>query len=389
MAHRVRSVLAGAALLLLLRSRAPPEFRFFVSRTLSRMESQHTPQSSPRDALPPIEGWLPSPGDEEWDEDAAPPAPNPRRAKLRLALLFLLTLAVGAVLGSLATRQRYKGHQVVASVNGALITEPDFLHRMEITTGDNTLRQMVTDQLQLQYARKRGVFPAEAEVIARYKKLSDQPSFGQYLAATHQGPEDVMQSLRVSLAREAVVTKGTTVSDAEARAYYDRQTDPRNPRARYYTPRSVTLAVIKTRSQPQAELAAAELARGAAFDKVAQKYSEDASRQRGGVLPPVLFGRTPSSRVSGAEAAVFALQVGEQTGPRQFAGLWWILRCLDKKPEVIKPFADVADECRENALLEKSLPAQSGAVRESYQKFIKDANIRAFWPQYKYVIGGR
>jgi foldase protein PrsA len=353
------------------------------------MEPQQTPHSAPRGALPPIEGWLPAPDEEEWSEDAADPAPEPRKARLRMALLLLVTLAVGAAAGSLATRQRYKGRQVVASINGVLITEPDFLHRMEITTGDNTLRQMVTEQLQLQYARQRGVFPAEADVLARYKKLSEQPSFGQYLAATHQGPEDVMQGLRVSLAREAVVTRGETVTDAEVRAYYDRQTDPRNPRARYYTPRSVTLAVIKTRSRQQVDLAASELAQGAAFDKVAARYSQDASRQRGGVLPPVPFGRTPSSRVSGAEAIVFALQVGEQTGPRQIAGDWWIIRCLDKKPAVIKPFAEVVDECRENALLEKSLPARSEAVHESYQKFSKDANIRAFWPQYKYVIGGR
>ena len=240
------------------------------------MESQHTPQSSPRDALPPIEGWLPSGEEEEWDEDAAPPAPNPRRAKLRLTLLFLLTLAVGAALGSLATRQSYKGRQVVASVNGVLITEPYFLHRMEIETGDDILRKMVTDQLQLQYARKRGVFPTEADVMARYKKLSEQPSFGQYLAATHQGPEDVMQSLRVSACPRSRVTKGTTVSDAEARAYYNRQTDKSNPQARYYTPKSVSLAVIKTRSQQQTEQAAAELAKGAEFDKVAQNTARTA-----------------------------------------------------------------------------------------------------------------
>lgn len=338
-------------------------------------------------ALPPMAGWLER-LEEEPETTIIPPPPSPL-ARRKIVFFLLTGLLLGTIIGSLATRQHYKGAQVVASVNGVLITEPEFVHRMEMTTGDTTLRQMVTEELQLQYARKAGVLPTEAAVRARYKQVSEDPAFGQYLAATRQSPEDVMQSLRVSMAQDALLTRGATVSEADVQAYYARQTDAQNPHARFYTPPSVTIAVITTHSRQQADLAAAELAKGTAFSQIAARYSTDSSKLRGGLLPPVLWGRTPSRHVSGAQETIFAMQVGEQRGPVQLAGLWWIIRCLDKKNAVVKPFASVQAQCRDSALLEKGLPANGRAEHASYQQFVKAAAVRAFWAQYKATINTR
>ena len=272
---------------------------------------------------------------------------------------------------------------------GVVIREPDFLHRMETTAGNAALSQMVAEELQLQYARKLGVMPRESEVIARYKKLSEQANFGAYLASTQQGPEDVMRSIRVQMAQSAIVNKGITISDEDARAYYARQTDKKNPAAKFYTPPTVTIEIITTKTRDKAEQAAAELAKGTPFGQVAQKYSEDSSKSNGGVLPPVQLGRTFASKMGVVEPTIFGLQVGQQVGPKQMAGSWWVIHCLDKKPEIIKSFEDVKNECQEGALLQKSLPARSKQVHDDYVAFQKSANIRAFWPQYKNVIGGR
>ena len=357
------------------------------------MESPEIPASSRSkpDTLPPIAGWL-EPVEEEsdyYEEEVAIEPPLPPKTRRKIALLLIATLLASGVTGALLTRQRYKGRQVIASVNGVIIDEPNFLHRMEAQVGNDTLRQMVSEELQLQYARKLGVFPSNAEVAARYKQISEQPKFGQYLASTHQTPGDVFHALQVTLAADGLVTKGATVSDAEARAYYARESDKNNPQARYYTPRTVTIEVVKARSKTQIEQAASELAKKTPFAQVAAKYSEDASARAGGVLPPVPYGRTPSTHVNGAQEQVFGLQIGEQTGPTQIAGFWWIIRCLDKKPEITRPYEDVKEECLHNVLIAKGLPANGEKVRDDYRKFMKDANIRAFWPQYKYIIGGK
>ena len=356
------------------------------------MESPEIRSTPPpkSDALPPIAGWLEPVDESEYYEEEVPiDPPLAPKVKRRIALLVIAALLVGGASGALLTRQRYRGKQVVASVNGVVIDEPAFLHRMEMETGNNTLRQMVSDELQLQYARKLGVYPTEADVLARYKQMSEQPTFGQYLLSTHQTSADVLRSICVTLAADGLVTKGAIVSDAEVRAYYDRNVDKNNPRARYYTPRTVSIEVVKNRSQAQINQAAAELAKNAPFAQIAAKYSEDASRASGGVLPPVPYGRTPSTRVTGAQEKVFGMQIGEQMGPIEMAGSWWLIRCLDKKPETLRSFEEVKDECRHNVLIAKGLPANGEKVRENYRKFMKDANIRAFWPQYKRIIGGK
>lgn len=335
-------------------------------------------------------GWLEAEDESEYYEEEVPVAPpTPPKTRRNMALLLILGLLVGGIAGSLLTRQRYKGKQVVASVNGVVIAEPYFFHRMEMQVGNATLRQMVADELQLQYARKLGVYPSEQEVSARYKQMSEQPNFGQYLASTHQTPGDILQTLRVTLAADNLVTRGAAVGEAEVRAYYDREADKTNPNARYYTPKTVTLAVIITHDKARIAQAASELAKGVPFAQVAKQYSEDASRDKGGVMPPLPYGRALALRKLGIQDKVFGMAIGEQMGPVLLAGSWYIARCLDKKPEVLRPFEEVKDECRHNALMAKGLPANAEKVRDEYRKFMKDANIRAFWPEYKYIIGAK
>ena len=362
-----------------------------ITASMDKPATQEPSDTSAQPALPPMTGWLQpnnranaNAGDTLAQRNSKPQPKS--RPMLKMALLLLVAVGVGGVAGSLLTRQRYKAKQVVASINGVVVSESDFIHRLEITNGDATLRQIVADELQLQYARKRNVYPSDAEVMAKYKTISEQPSFGQYLTTTHQTPEDVLRGIRLTLAQAALVNQGSAVTDAEVRAFYDKQTNRHDPQARYYTPKTVTIAVITSKNREKIRQAAADLARGMAFAQAAAKHSEDTSKDNGGVLPPVIYGRTPLSRMAGVEDKIFSLQTGQQIGPEQIAGNWWLIRCLDKKPEVTKSFEEVQNECRESALLEKSVPLQANQVQASYLKFMKDANVRAFWPQYKNVI---
>ncbi len=291
-----------------------------------------------------------------------------------------MTACFGA--GVFFTRQHYKAVETVASVNGTEITKGEFYRRLEMAAGVEVLRGMAGEQLTLEYARKKGVMPTEAEVQARFDQESAKPDFDQALAQRRQTPEDFKQALRVSMAQAKALGKGIAVSDAEARKFYEANISRANPLARYYTPEQVEIAVVVTQTEARSNKALADLRQDLPFSTVAKNYSQDASKDNGGVLPPVLRGRTASRKIPGLEQALFGMKIGEQIGPRKFAGVWWIIRCLDKKPEVTQPFEKVREECRTGAMLMKGIPANAKSVETDFQKFQREANIQAFWPQY-------
>jgi parvulin-like peptidyl-prolyl isomerase len=82
---------------------------------------------------------------------------------------------------------------------------------------------------------------------------------------------------------------------------------------------------------------------GAAFEALAQRHSEDASRQDGGLLPP--FGRGFQHP---AAAAAFTLQPGQVCEPFEAAyrggQRWFAVYCLERLPGREATFAELRDE---------------------------------------------
>lgn len=309
-----------------------------------------------------------------------------RRLRIPPIVLILLALVAGMAVGALVARQHYKAKNVVAAVNGVVITKDDFFHRMELASGPQILHQMVGEELQLQYATKMGLAPTDKEVDAQFDQMSKMPGFWQKLAASNQSVEDFKRTIRVQLAAAAVLGKGQRVTETEMRAFYKAQTDPRNPKAQFYTPATVRIEVIITKTEARAQAALHELAGGSSFAAVAKTYSQDGSHLNGGLLPPFAQGRTKVSQVPGLEEAIFGLPINGQLGPQKFAGAWWIIRCVDKSAAVTQPFDQVKDECRNGVLVAKGLSANASKTQQAFHDFQKSATIQAFWPQYSQAL---
>lgn len=330
--------------------------------------------------------------DEEWDEGYDPIAEQKEQRRRRIYTIFsyVLTLVVGLTVGTLVTRQRYHAMKAIVSINGQTINEDGFVHRMEVASGRQTLERLANEMLQDQYAKKLGVVVTKEEVVARYRDLSSRPEFPQYMATTHQGPEDIANDIRLELTVNKIVGRNVTVTDAEARNYYKQQTDKSNPQARFYTPPKATIQVITSRDKSRVLAAKAELDRGADFNSVAAKYSDDlTSKDHGGELPPLVRGRTVYSRIKGLEEVVFDTKTGEQRGPIQFGPLWSILRCVKQEPDSVVPYDKVQYECRVGAMMSRLPPGTAKAIRDNYIKFQQSAVIHTFRPEYKMVFGGR
>src|SRR5258708_7092813 len=98
-------------------------------------------------------------------------------ARWMVALGLVVGMIVGAGLGALLIRQRYRSHDVVVAVNGKIITKDEFFTRLQKQGGAVVLRQMVNEELVLQYAAKKGLLPTDSAVNARYAAQSRQRDF--------------------------------------------------------------------------------------------------------------------------------------------------------------------------------------------------------------------
>jgi foldase protein PrsA len=311
-----------------------------------------------------------------------------RTRSIAIACLWIaLGLCVGG--GAMWMRNRAREREVVVSVNGDVITKDVFYHRLEQAAGEQVIRQMVGEALQVQYAKREKSAPTDEDIARRYREVSRQQGFSQELVRTRRTPDDVKRELRVALCRINTLGKGVTVSDEEIRRYYDANVDPRNPQARYYQPETAQLAVIVMPTEDEAKKALADLHHGIPWATVAKTRSHDATKANGGLMPPLVRGRSNARRYAGFEETIFGMKIGETIGPRRFGGAWWLIRVLDRTAAATQPYEKVKDEARMGATLTKAIPGSSARVQAEFERFQKSAAINAFWVQYRDTVSAQ
>lgn len=303
--------------------------------------------------------------------------------------LALAGLCVGLAIGVLVMRHRRDAQAIVAAVNGSVISKDALFSRLQQTAGVPVMHKIVEEDLQLQFAQKKGVPATDAQVEARYQQMSRDSRFAASLAASGLSEDAYKSSLRVKIAQANVLTQGITVSDAEARAFYAAQSDPRNPQAQFYKPETISLRAISTATQPAAQRAMQELAANTPFELAASEYSMDPSKANGGRIAPLQRGRSPLAQVPSLEQALFGMKVGQLYGPISFNKAWWIFRCEDKTLGQSTPFDAVKDESRLGAAIVKGTRLNGKAIQAEFQQFERGSNLQAFWPQYQQAVTGR
>lgn len=327
--------------------------------------------------------------------DTLPPfpqvrTPEPPRPKTRLKLPIWLVAGgmflIGLLLGVAVMRHRNHTEQIVIAVNNDSITRDDLFNHLQDAAGLQTVHAMVQNLLQLQFAQKEGLAPTQAQVDAEFAKMNSRPNFAQALKGSGVLEGDFRENLRVQLAETNVITQGVTATDADARAYYQAQSNPSNVKAQFYRPAQISLRAIATKTEPQARQALTELASQTPFELVATTYSYDDSAKNGGLLAPLAFGRSPLHRTPALEQSVFAMKIGDQIGPVQFLGKWWIFRYQDKAAAVTVPYAQVQDQCLTGAKLIKGMAQNGKRITQEFNDFQRSSNLQAFWPQYQKAI---
>ncbi len=315
------------------------------------------------------------------------PAKPRRDYRLPLAAAAL-ALILGFVLGVYLIRHRHATAEVVASVNGTVITQSDLFEKLQSVAGQAAIHSMVEQDLQLQFAKQKGVVVTDAQVDTQLAKDQENPDFQKSLTARGLTLTAYRDALRVRLAQSMVYAQGVSVTDAEVQDWYKAASNPANPAAIYYQPEAVSLSVISVPTKELALRAMKELNSGTPFALVATAYSTETSRAQGGQIAPLILGRNPLSKTPALEKALFDLPVGQTYGPAAFGKAQWIFHCNSKTPAQTLPFKGVATEARQNALAAKGLKLNGAKIAKEFTDFQQSSKLTAFWPQYEQAVTG-
>ena len=190
-----------------------------------------------------------------------------------------------------------------------------------------------------QWGKKLGVKVTPADVQAELTTFIKQ-NFGgskaKYQAALkqqHVTDAQVRQNIKFTALQNKLVKKvtaGLSVSDDEARTYYDTHATS------YAKPQSRHVAHILVKTKALAQTIYNQLQKGADFAKLAKKYTIDtSSKPAGGDLGSIAKGQT----VPPFDKVAFSIPTGTVSKPVKSQYGWHVIKALGPvKPRTVVPF---------------------------------------------------
>lgn len=167
----------------------------------------------------------------------------------------------------------------------------------------------------------------------------------------------------------------TTVTDDELKAIYQQNIQQYQVPDRVHAEHILLTTVGKTDAEvaeikKTAESVLAQAKKGANFEELAKKYSEDpGSKTKGGDLGWLLRGQT----VPEFEKAAFSLPKGAISDLIRTQYGFHIIKVLDKETAHTKPFDEVKDSIRVPLLLQK-VDQEAGAISDKMSAEIRQSN---------------
>ncbi len=192
--------------------------------------------------------------------------------------------------------------------------------------------------------------------------------------AKYQIPEK--RVVRYALVDLTQIRQNTQVTDDELKAAYQENIQQYQVPNRFHAQHILLLTTGKTDAEvPEVKKQAEDILaqakkKGANFEDLAKKYSEDpGSKAKGGDLGWLVQGQT----VPEFERAAFALNKGEISGVVRTQYGFHIIKLVDKETAHTKTFDEVKDSLRTPMLLQKA-DQQAGAVADKISADIRQSN---------------
>lgn len=219
------------------------------------------------------------------------------------------------------------------------------------TLQDQALSVLVQRAQLVQKADDLHITISQKQIDDRLKQIKEryfggsEQKYQQELKGLKISDADVRDDVKAGLISEAIaqrVATGTTVTDAQIRAYYKKNL------VRFTQPDSREVSVIFVRDKATADRLYRQLAGGADFAALAKKFSEDPATKTQG-------GRTTLSRGQSAapevDTAAFSLKTGQLSKPVKTQFGWYIIQPEKAVvPKKVQPFAKVKEVIRQQLL---------------------------------------
>ncbi|KAF0217004.1 MAG: PpiC-type peptidyl-prolyl cis-trans [Geobacteraceae bacterium] len=242
-------------------------------------------------------------------------------------------------------KKEAKTGQVLAEVNGTVITTGDFNKELETLPPylkpmaetpegkKEMLETMVIRELILQEAKKNGVDKSQA--------VTDKL-------------EDLKKRVVVEAFLKKKVEEEANITDADLQKFYDQNKD------KFKSGEEVKASHILVKAEKEAQDILTQIKGGGKFEELAKKHSIDSAGAKGGDLG--WFGK--GAMLPEFEKVAFALKEGEVSGIVKTKFGYHIIKLTGKRPAGLRSFADVKDQIK--AAL---LPAKQ---QEVFQKLKDD-----------------
>jgi peptidyl-prolyl cis-trans isomerase D len=207
------------------------------------------------------------------------------------------------------------------------------------------------------------ITPDEAEIKATYEKNR----------AKYQVPEK--RILRYALADVNQIRQSTQISDDELKVQYQQDIQQYQVPNRVHVQHILLMTVGKTDAEieevhQKAEDVLKQAKKGAKFDELAKKYSEDpGTKDKGGDLGFITQGQT----VPEFEKTAFSQPVGSISDLVKTQYGFHIIKVLEKETAHTKPFEEVKDSIKTPLVLSKA-DKQAGDLADKLSAAIRQSN---------------
>ena len=259
-------------------------------------------------------------------------------------ILIIMILSISMVSGC----AKKSTVDVVATVNGVPITVtmletkieklPQYYQTFAVEHKNEIVNEMIAEELLYNEARKR--------------ELDRDPDIKELI-------NDATKKILISMIVEEEVKKSAPVSEDDVKVYYD------GNKEKYVVPEMIRASHILTSTEEEAEKAKGELDRGAEFAAVAQEYSKDLTKDRGGDLG--YFSK--DQMIPEFEKTAFSLNMGQTSGIIKTRFGYHIIKLTDRKPAVYQSFDEVKDAIMTSIIRDRQ--------RESFDEFTKKLREKA------------
>ena len=261
----------------------------------------------------------------------------------------------------------------IATVNGQTISKANFDSKLESSPAAlSTLQQMVREMLLTQYAQKNNIVVTDQQIADRENSIKAQfppGSWNDMLKSRGLTETDVHNALRDQIIIDDAVGKDIHVSDAQIKAYFDKN------HAQFDQPATVDARHILVPDLKTAEKVENDLKHGANFAAEAEKYSTDpGSKDKGGELGTFRHGQM----VPAFDKAAFSQPVGVVGPPVKSPFGYHIIEVESRTPAVIATYANTKDKIADLLREQQEAPLVQPFLMDLQNK----ANIQISDPRF-------